>query len=171
MHERLNSDELARFMLRAAGHPTAVHADLKAREGPRGYSRVLWGTHGYCGGTQSEHPKARADLKATWAGTEKGSTPTPRLRQVLWINQHQRGDYMRDQLMVGMRHLVGAHMVDWVKVCILYLCLCVSTGSRCAYYICVWVGRLGQGRSAPGLYIACAHLRSPRGRASIYTRL
>ncbi len=38
------------------------------------------------------------------------------LRQVLWINQHQRGDYMRDQLMVGMRHLVGANMVDWVKV-------------------------------------------------------
>jgi hypothetical protein len=35
---------------------------------------------------------------------------------VLWINQHQRGDYMRDQLMVGMRHLVGANMVDWVKV-------------------------------------------------------
>ena len=43
MHERLNSDELARFMLRAAGHPTAAHADLKVREGPRGYSRVLWG--------------------------------------------------------------------------------------------------------------------------------
>jgi hypothetical protein len=39
-----------------------------------------------------------------------------RLRQVLWINQHQRGDYMLDQLMVGMRHLVGANMVDWVKV-------------------------------------------------------
>ncbi len=35
---------------------------------------------------------------------------------MLWINQHQRGDYMRDQLMVGMRHLVGANMVDWVKV-------------------------------------------------------
>ena len=43
MHERLNSDELARFMLRAAGHPAAAHADLKVREGPRGYSRVLWG--------------------------------------------------------------------------------------------------------------------------------
>ena len=35
---------------------------------------------------------------------------------MLWINQNQRGDYMRDQLMVGMRHLVGANMVDWVKV-------------------------------------------------------
>ncbi len=38
---------------------------------------------------------------------------------MLWVNQHQRGDYMRDQLMVGMRHLAGANMVDmvdWVKV-------------------------------------------------------
>ena len=44
MRERLNADELARFMLRAAGHAPAVHAGLKVI---RGTQR---GTHGYYGG-------------------------------------------------------------------------------------------------------------------------
>jgi hypothetical protein len=72
MHERLNSDELARFMLRAAGHAPAVHAGLKVRGGPSGYSRVLWG---YCGGAlahkQTIKPRKQTSKRANIEQTNK----------------------------------------------------------------------------------------------------
>ena len=144
MHERLNSDELARFMLRAAGHPTAAHADLKVSTHERSHSlthsRTQRHTHTQTHGHTHKNRFALTHRDAhTHLSTNKQTSKQPnnhtsgqenkqahtqayhsvgptRLRQVLWINQHQRGDYMRDQLMVGMRHLVGARMVDWVKV-------------------------------------------------------
>ena len=31
---------------------------------------------------------------------------------MLWINQPQNGDYLRDNMMVGFRHIFGDKMVD-----------------------------------------------------------
>jgi hypothetical protein len=64
----------------------------------------------------SKETNKQANRQTNKQSKEAERTGPTGLRQVLWINQHQRGDYMRDQLMVGMRHLAGAHMVDWVKV-------------------------------------------------------
>jgi hypothetical protein len=72
MHERLNSDELARFMLRAAGHPPAVHAGLKVRGGPSGVltgtGGVLWGC---CASKRTIKPRKQTSKRANIEQTNK----------------------------------------------------------------------------------------------------